>query len=160
MAEEVKAEAQEAVEADTSEKDWKAEYERMRAHSREWEKKAKANQGAADELERLKEAQMTEQDRAIARAEAAEGELAAVKAEQARTEAAVKIAHETGVPLDMLLFCSDEEAMTEFAKKYAENARVHSAPSATGASRVIRGGETKPSNADLFAEFAETLFKK
>ena len=33
--------------------DYKAKYEAMKSHSREWERKAKENQGAADELEKL-----------------------------------------------------------------------------------------------------------
>lgn len=32
--------------------DYKAKYEAMKTHSREWERKAKENQGAADELEK------------------------------------------------------------------------------------------------------------
>ena len=70
-----------------SETDWKAKYEAMREHSRDWEKKAKANQSAADELEKLKAAQMTEQDKANARADAAEAELAQLKAEKAKVDA-------------------------------------------------------------------------
>lgn len=145
------------VEADQTEKDWKAEYEKMREHMRDWEKKAKANQGAADELEKLKSAQMTEQEKAIARAEAAESELAAIKAEQARADAAMRIANNTGVPLEMLLFCTDEEAMTEFAKTYGQVAHVSSAPSALGGTRIIRGNDTPKSNGELFAELTQNL---
>ena len=159
MADEIKAEAQEAVEVDESEKDWKAEYEKMRNHMRDWEKKAKANEKAADELEKLKSAQMSEQEKAIARAEAAENELAAIKAEQARAEAAMKIASETGVPLEMLLFCADEEAMTDFAKTYAKETHVSSAPSALGGSRIIRGNDKPKDNGELFADFAQGFFK-
>ena len=156
MAEETTAQE---VEAEQAEKDWKAEYEKMRDHMRDWEKKAKANQGAADELEKLKSAQMSEQEKAIARAEAAESELAAIKAEQARTEAAMKIANETGVPLEMLLFCADEEAMTDFAKTYAKETHVSSAPSALGGSRIIRGNDKPKDNGELFADFAQGFFK-
>lgn len=156
MAEEITTDAQE-VEADQTEKDWKAEYEKMRDHMRGWEKKAKANQGAADELEKLKSAQMTEQEKAIARAEAAESELAAIKAKQARTDAAMRIANSTGVPIEMLLYCSDEEAMTEFAKTYGQVAHVSSAPSALGGTRIIRGNDTPKSNGELFAELTQNL---
>ena len=102
---------------------------------------------------------MSEQEKAIARAEAAENELAAIKAEQARTDAAMKIASSTGVPLEMLLFCSDEEAMTEFAKTYGQVAHVSSAPSALGGSRIIRGNDTPKSNGELFAELTQNLMK-
>jgi len=158
MADETTTTAQE-VEADQTEKDWKAEYEKMRDHMRDWEKKAKANQGAADELEKLKSEQMTEQEKAIARAEAAENELAAIKAEQARTDAAMRIANSTGVPLEMLLFCTDEEAMTDFAKTYAKETHVSSAPSALGGSRIIRGNDKPMDNGQIFAEYAQEFFK-
>lgn len=155
------AEETTAVQADGAEStDWKAKYEEMRGHMRDWEKKAKANQGAADELEKLKAAQMTEQEKERERADRAESELAALKAEQARTEAALRISKEASVPVDLLMFCADEDAMTEFAKKYAESTHVTSAASAASSSRVVRGGESKPSNADIFAQFAETRFKK
>ena len=156
MAEETKALA-EAIVAEST--DWQAKYEEMRGHMRDWEKKAKANQSAAEELEKLKAAQMTEQEKEKARADKAESELAALKAEQARTEAAMRISAEKGVPIEMLMFCSDEEAMNQFAKKYAEAAHVQSAPSASG-TRVIRSGETKPTNGEIFAQFAESLFNK
>ena len=160
MTDETKAEAQAIEQVDESEKDWKAEYEKMRTHSRDWEKKAKANEKAADELEKLKAAQMTEQEKAIARAEAAENELAALKAEQARTDAALKISNETGVPLEMLLYCSDEEAMTEFAQKFAEQTHVSSAPTSLNSKRIIRSdSDKKPTNGELFADFAEGFFK-
>jgi two-component sensor histidine kinase len=53
----------------TDEKDWKAEYERLQAESRKWESRAKANSTAAKELERLKAASMSEQEKAVAEAE-------------------------------------------------------------------------------------------
>jgi len=140
--------------------DWKAKYEEMRGHMRDWEKKAKANQGAADELEKLKAAQMTEQEKERERADNAERELAELKAEKARTEAALRITKETGVPLDLLMFCSDEEAMTDFAAKYTADSRIPSAPSATGVSRIIKGDGEKPNSAAVFADVAKDLFKK
>lgn len=139
--------------------DWQAKYEEMRGHMRDWEKKAKANQSAADELEKLKAAQMTEHEKERERADKAESELAAIKAEQARTEAAMRIAEETGVPLEMLLFCADEEAMADFAKAYAKETHVSSAPSALGGSRIIRGNDKPKSNGDIFADFAQGFFK-
>lgn len=148
------------VQADGAEStDWQAKYEEMRGHMRDWEKKAKANQSAADELEKLKAAQMTEQEKERERADKAESELAAIKAEQARTEAAMRIAEETGVPLEMLLFCADEDAMADFAKAYAKETHVSSAPSALGGSRIIRGNDKPKSNGDIFADFAQGFFK-
>lgn len=71
MAEETQVQEQQPAEGGNA-TDWQAKYEAMRAHSREWEKKAKENQGAADELEKLREAQATEQEKATNRAEKAE----------------------------------------------------------------------------------------
>ena len=158
MAEETTTAAQEPEkQADT---DWRAKYEDMRAHSRDWEKKAKANQSAADELEKLKAAQMSEQERERARADAAEAELARLKAEQSRAEAAQRISAEGGVPLELLMFCADEDAMAEFAKAYERDAHVRSAPSALAGSRIVRGNDKPRDNGELFAEFAQHLFKQ
>jgi len=139
--------------------DWKAKYEEMRTHSRDWEKKAKANQSAADELEKLKAAQMTEQEKANARAEAAEAELQQLKAQQAKVDAATRLASESGVPFEMLMYCQDEEAMTDFAKTYAQATHVASAPTALGGSRIIRGNDKPKDNGQLFAEYAQEFFK-
>ena len=156
MAEETTTQAvQDEVSQDT---DWQAKYEEMRGHMRDWEKKAKANQSAADELEKLRAAQMTEQEKERARADAAEAELNALRAENERHAAAREIASQTGVPIDLLLYCADADAMTDFAKKYqAEQPVIHAAAKAN-ASRVLRGGGEK-SNADIFADVVNDLFK-
>lgn len=139
------------VEADDGETvDWEAKYKAMQQHSREWEKLAKANKGAAEELERMKNAQMTEQEREKARADAAEAELAKFKAEAERMDAARQIAKETGVPYEFLEYCANEDAMREFAEKFA-NQNTPTAPRAVG--RIIKGDEKPRTNADVFAEF-------
>ncbi|MEV6105707.1 hypothetical protein AB0M28_13465 [Streptomyces sp. NPDC051940] len=63
--------------------DWEAKYREAMGHSREWEKRAKANSGAAEELEKLKQQNMTEQEKAVAAAEKA-GRTAA--AQESQTE--------------------------------------------------------------------------
>ncbi|CAM5589518.1 hypothetical protein [Streptomyces purpurascens] len=63
--------------------DWEAKYREVLGHSREWEKRAKANNTAAEELEKLKQQNMTEQEKAVAAAEKA-GRTAA--AQEAQTE--------------------------------------------------------------------------
>ncbi|MER6515088.1 hypothetical protein [Nonomuraea sp. NPDC001636] len=65
--------------------DWEAKYRESVTHSREWEKRAKANSAAADELEQLKASNMTEQEKAVAAAEKA-GRTAAEQAAQAEIE--------------------------------------------------------------------------
>jgi hypothetical protein len=159
MAEETTTAAQESEQqAIETETDWQAKYEEMRGHMRDWEKKAKANQNAADELEKLKAAQMTEQEKANARAEAAEQELEQLKAEKAKVDAATKLASETGVPFEMLMFCADADAMADFAKQYAKETHVGSVPTSK-ASRIITGEKDQRTSADVFADFASDLFK-
>lgn len=149
MAEETELNNQEETELHSEEStDWKAE-------ARKWEKYAKKAQAAEKELEELKAAQMSEQEKANARAEAAESELAALKAEKAKNDAARKLASETGVPFEMLMFCKDEDAMSEFAKTYAKQAHVSSAPKANSGSRIIRGNEQKPTTKEQFAQALE-----
>ena len=156
MADETTTTAQETEETLPTETDWQAKYEEMRGHMREWQKRAQANQGAADELEKLKAAQMTEQEKVIAEKDAALAELAALKSEKERSDAAQRISAETGVPLELLLYCSDEEAMTDFAKKYEkEQPVIHSAASASR-SRIVHEG--KKTNGDIFADAVADLF--
>lgn len=156
-AQEVAENTAEAQEGETQ--DWQAKYEAMRQHSREWEKRAKENAAAADELEQLKQAQLTEQEKATARAEKAESELAALKAEQDRLAAARSVADETGVPVELLEYCQDKDAMEQFARVYqAKQPTTHAAGKAK-ASQVVIGGDGKVSNGDLFAQTAEKFFK-
>lgn len=156
MSEETKAETEQAETVEQPETgeavDWQAKYEAMRQHSRDWEKQAKANKAAADELEQLKAAQMTEQEKANARAEKAEAELAALKAEAARMEAAQDISAKYGVPLELLNFCKDRDAMEQFAAVYRDKApKQHAAPSADG-SRIEKGDGGRVDNGAIFAD--------
>lgn len=61
--------------------DWEAKYREAIGHSREWEKRAKANSDAADELEKLKASQMSDQEKAVAAAEKAGRTAAATEAQ-------------------------------------------------------------------------------
>ncbi|MFD7884086.1 hypothetical protein ACFV3N_16805 [Streptomyces bauhiniae] len=65
--------------------DWEAKYREVLGHSREWEKRAKANTSAAEELEKLKAANMSEQEKAVAAAEKA-GRTAASQESSAEIE--------------------------------------------------------------------------
>ena len=145
---------QATTEGETPE-DWKAKYEAMGEHSREGEQRAKANKAAADELQEIKAAQMSEQEKLTARAEAAEKKLAELEALQAHEKAAKEIANETGVPVELLEFCTRETAMKNFAKQYGEQ-KPPVAPSAAAA-RIVRN-EEKRTNADLFADFIKSNF--
>ena len=86
-----------------------------KAHSREWEKRAKANKNAADELEALKESTLSETEKANKRAEKAEAELAAFKADRQKAEWRSTASEKYGVPAE-LLHGDTEEAVAESAK--------------------------------------------
>lgn len=150
MAEETTAaETQEQAEQ-TEQVDWQAKYEEMRKHSRDWEKQAKANKTAADELEKLKAAQMSEQEKAVARAEKAEAKLAQMEAEAQRAQDAQEVAKTAGVPLQLLEFLPDRETMERFASVYAQTLPETHAAASTSGTRIV-AGERKPSTRDQFA---------
>lgn len=137
---------------EVKETDWKAE-------ARKWESRAKKSEAAAIELEAIKMAQMTEQEKATARAEKAEAELAAIKAENARMEKAQQIAAQMDVPISLLGFVKDEDMLVDFAKAYKESiSPIHAAASANH-SRIISSAEGKPTNAQLFADVAAQMLK-
>lgn len=153
MAEETNAQTTqtEADQPEATETDWKAKYESMRKHARDWEAKAKANQGAADELEQLRAASMTEQEKAIQRAEKAEAELAQMRsAAQKRTDAD-ELSAQTGIPAALLMHCADREDMEAFAKEFLSETKVPTAPQGPQ-SRVVRDDGAKRTSAERFAE--------
>lgn len=159
MAEETIQETEQAEQAEDAPQgadgtDWKAE-------ARKWERLAKKGKAAEDELEALRQQQMTEQEKATARAEKAEAELAAMKADAERLQAAREVSEREGVPLSLLEFCQDADAMERFAAAYAaENPKkpVHAAPTAPS-TRIVREGEPGLTNARRFEQFAGPLFK-
>jgi len=131
--------------------DWKAE-------ARKWEALAKKGKAAEDELAKLKEAQMTEQEKANARAEKAEAELAEMKAEQKRLADAREIAAKHAVPVQLLEFCADADAMERFCEVFREVQQpVHAIGSSIPARIVRDGGKADPR--DAFVAFAEQTFK-
>ncbi|WP_236034304.1 DUF4355 domain-containing protein [Bifidobacterium saguinibicoloris] len=102
--------------------DWEAKYREAVSHSREWEKRAKDNKAAADELQQLKESQMSETQRAEARTAKLQKELDALKAEKQTNEWRSQVAEETGLPAnlivgDSLCVCSIESGPKETPKR-------------------------------------------
>ena len=82
--------------------DYKAKYEEMRGHMREWEKKAKANAAAAEELEQLKASQMSDIERIQKQYEQEKARADALAAERDRSAWVSDVAKDTGVPADLL----------------------------------------------------------
>lgn len=73
-----------------------------RPHSREWEKRAKDNKAAADELQQLKEAQLSEAEKTAKHIKELEAKNAAYEAEKQQNEWKTQVSKETGVPIALL----------------------------------------------------------
>lgn len=127
--------------------DWKAE-------ARKWERYAKENASKAKELDDLKAAQLTEQERLVKRAEEAEAKLAEANAAIQHARDVNDVAAESGVPASLLEFCSDRAAMESFAEQFnaAQAPQPVHAAAAAPASRIAREGGAKRTNADAFAD--------
>ena len=137
-----------------TEVDWEAKYNEAVKQGRKWEDRAKANKEKADKWDAYEAEGLSEAEKLAKRAEKAEAELKALRAEAKRQEDAAAVAKETGVPLTLLLHCADRADMEAFATEYQGENHVPAAPSAP-ASRVIRGGEQKLSTRDKFASYFE-----
>lgn len=88
-----------------TEKDWKAEYERLLKHSRTWEDKAKRLKEKADRLDELEEASKTDAERladATKRAESAERKLAEYESKAERAAIVAEVAAAKGVDAEWL----------------------------------------------------------
>lgn len=136
---------------ETKQTDWKAE-------ARKWEQRAKKSEQAANELEILKAAQMTEQEKAEARAVKAESELAQLKAQQAHYSDARELAKEYGVPFELLECCADRDAMVKAVTLLKSNPQTVHAASQSNNTRIVKGGG-EMSNRDKFALAVESLIR-
>ena len=87
------AEQAESPKAEAAEQptDWEAKYRAAIEHSREWERKAKANKGAAEELEKLKTSQMTDLERAQREVKEAKAKLAELEAQREWADLAARL---------------------------------------------------------------------
>lgn len=134
--------------------DWKAE-------ARKWEKRAKENSAAAEELDALKTAQMSEQDRLVKRAEEAERKLAEANATIQHASDVADVSAQTGVPASLLQYCADRDAMEAFAKQFGESMQAqqptHSAPMAPTNRQTGGAPAAHRSNADAFADMLDNI---
>lgn len=153
MAEEATAQAVEQAEKVDGSTDWQAKYEAMRAHSREWEKKARANEDAAGELEKLREAQQAEQEKATKRAERAEAELNELKARAERAETVQAVADEANVPAEVVSMLNGSDA-DELAKQVERLLKLLPAYP----TRTDDGGGKAAAKKDNAERFADQLF--
>ena len=90
--------------------DYKALYEAEKKHSREWEKKAKANRTAAAALEEANNANKTAEDQIAD----LKKRLDDKEKEEKRSKIAAKVAQEKGVPASLIVG-DDEESMSKWA---------------------------------------------
>lgn len=147
MSEEIEATTTEQTatkEVDTADH-WKAE-------ARKWEQRAQDNLA---ELEELKAANMSEKDKAIARAEKAERELAEVRQTAQRASDASEIVTTYNVPMWLVADLPDRDAMERVAKKYTEDNKTPRAPKAS----IEPQSGAKLSIQEQFAEFAAAKLK-
>ena len=126
--------------------DWQAKYTEAIKHSREWEKRAKDNKNAAEELEKLKEASMTEQEKAAKHVKELEDKVASYEAAKQRAEWKTQVSAETGVPADVIEGDS-LEAMQAHAKKI--NALLNPKPKAPAVHGVDRQPSGKGPNENM-----------
>lgn len=129
--------------------DWEAKYKEAVGHSREWEKRAKENNKAAAERDALKAASMSEQEKAVAEAEA-KGRTAAAteygtELAQARLEAAAATAGvdltEIADLIDLGKFIGEDGKVDGKAIKTAVTKLAKLAPKGAGRSGAdISGG--------------------
>lgn len=106
----------------TDEVDYKAKYEAMKNHSREWESRAKANLAAAKKLKELEDAEKTEVDKLNDRLAESEKDKAALQVELDRMTIAAK--HGLSAEDAAMFLHGDAETMTKQAEALAERARV------------------------------------
>lgn len=125
MAEETKPQEGNETEphGEGQEPDYKALWEAEKAHSRKWEKQAKANKSAAEELEKAQEAgKSAEEQIADLKKRLDEKE----KAEK-RQKLAATVAEKKGIPVDLIVG-DDEDSMNSFADKMLAHFQKKPAP--------------------------------
>lgn len=121
-----------AQEQKPEETDWKAE-------ARKWESRAKANKTAADELDQLKQSQMSDQQKTQAKAEKLQKELDALKSKEQIGAWRKQASAGTGVPEDVL-----RGSTLEDIQSHADQLKtlLHPAPKAPR----VPGAERQPQN--------------
>lgn len=125
--------------------DWEAKYKDAVKHSREWEKRAKDNKMAADELEKLKESQMSEAEKTARRINALEKENAAYKAEKQQAAWKTEVSKKTGVPAELLRGDTLEDIQAHAEQL---DAVLHPKPKAP----QVHGAERQPEGVDADSE--------
>lgn len=142
------AQAQEPAETEPTVEDidWKAK-------AREWERRAKENKTAADELASIREANKTAEEKAAERLAVAENAAAAAEAKVLRREIAIehKLGKDDAALLDNI---TDEDAMRALAARLAPSDEpAGHRPPKPDANQGRSGAAGPTSTADSFADF-------
>ena len=114
--------------------DYEAKYKEAVAHSREWEKRAKDNKTAADELQQLKEAQLSEAEKTAKHIKELEAKNAAYEAEKQQNEWKTQVSKETGVPIALLHGSTLEEMQANGKPKVHASSESNQPPAPSGSS--------------------------
>lgn len=121
-----------------SEVDYKAKYEAMKAHSRQWESKAKANLEAAKKLKEIEDEGKSEVDKLTERLAESEKDKAALKADLDRMTIAAKFGLSAE---DAAMFLhGDTETMSKQAETLAERGRSPRKAEAPNQGRGVGSG--------------------
>lgn len=121
-------ETEQAQEPAEGEPDYRELYEQAKAASRKWERQAKANRGAADELARAQEAGKTAEERIAELTRRLDEQQHAAE----RAKAAAKVAEAKGVPTDLIIGDTVDE-MEAWADRMLEAFGSRPAPVVSGA---------------------------
>lgn len=133
------------------EPDYKALYEAEKAHSRKWEKQAKANKGAASALDEANQAKKTADEKVAE----LEKRLDAKEKAEARAKTAAKVAQEKGVPADLIVG-EDEESMAAWCDKMLAAFKTKPAPRVEKPGSFDKGGK---GGDEALRDFAKRLLK-
>lgn len=142
--------------------DWEAKYNELKKHSREWERKAKANKDAADELASLKESQMTEQEKLQQQLADATARADALQAEKDHRQWISEVSAETGVPEDLLemVSASDRDELASKADVLKEKYAAKEQPTVPVVLGDGKHADIKQTGSakDDFAQFMKNAF--
>lgn len=125
--------------------------------AREQEKRAKENAAAAKKLSELEESQKTELQKAIERAEAAEGVAYALTAAQEINDFKAQVSKRTGVPVDVLRGTNIEEIEEHAASLKALLPEPRKPGQVPGEGRTVTTGTGDP--AQQFADIIRNARK-
>jgi hypothetical protein len=143
----------EAPAAKVEEIDWKAK-------AREWEKRAKENKSAADELAQIRESQKSEAERAADALKDAKAEAEAARAELLRYQVAAKHGITDADDIALFLTGTDEETLTKQATRLAERSSDGKPRAPKPDPNQGRSGNGTATTADLFAASIEGQFTR